>query len=125
MNASSVVLDHFQAPRNMGPLAPPFVEGVAGVPPGRPFIRIQLRVEDDTVVAAGFLTFGCVAAIAAGSYLTSWAIGKRLAQARQATGRWLLESLGGLPRSRAYCAALAVEALHRAIDNAAGGENTK
>ena len=118
MKATSVVLDHFTKPRNVGTLAAPCGEGLAGSPPGQPFMRMQVRIAENCIQEARFLTYGCVPAIAAGSYLTSVVTGMQVSEALLLQSRWLITSLGGLPPSREFCADLAVGALHSAITDA-------
>lgn len=115
---SDTVMDHFLHPRNAGPLPEASGEGWSGnVESGR-YMRIQVRLADGCVVEAGFGTYGCAPAIAAGSYLTEWVRGCPVEKARTYTSERLLQALGGLPRPRRYCAELAVTALRTAIDHA-------
>ena len=115
---SDTVMDHFLPPRNAGPLPEASGEGWSGnVESGR-YMRIQVRLADGCVVEAGFGTYGCAPAIAAGSYLTEWVRGRPVEKARTCTSERLLQALGGLPKQRRYCVDLAVKALRTAIDQA-------
>lgn len=115
---SAIVMDHFRNPRNNGRLERPGGEGWAGSLPAGRFMRIQVRLENGRIDEAAFGTSGCAPAIAAGSFLTEWIRGRSPQEARALTSDQLTEYLGGLPPARLYCAALAVEALHRALDDA-------
>lgn len=115
---SEIVLDHFHNPRNPGPMDSPCGDGVSGSPPGQPFVRMQIRVAGGLVEEARFLTYGCVPAISASSFLTEWVRGRALDDAARLTGKQLIEALGGLPRDKHFCADLAVDALRAALDDA-------
>ena len=115
---SDVVMNHFMTPRRAGTLPDPSGEGWSGVLESNRFMRIQVRVEADAVVDATFATYGCAPAIAAGSYLCEWAVGRSVSDIQALTAGQLTAFLGGLPANRRYCADLAVDAFHRALSNA-------
>ena len=115
---SDIVMDHFLHPRNAGTLPAPCGEGWSGSVESARFMRIQVHLQDGRVAEARFGTYGCAPAIAAGSYLTSWACGRPISEVQTATAQWLEEALGGLPSARRYCAELAVAALRKAISDA-------
>ena len=115
-------MEHFLHPDHMGVMASPCGDGTAGAPPGQPFMRIQIRVADERITEARFMTFGCVSAVAAGNFLTTRAVGMPLGDALRLEPRWLLVSLGGLPRDKEFCAGLAVDALRAAVHHARKGD---
>jgi NifU-like protein len=115
---SAKAMEHFLNPRNAGPLPNPSGEGWAGSTATSRYMRIQVRLEDGRIRKIGFGTYGCAPAIAAASVLTEWSAGRTVEEARAYTPQRLLRALGGLPEARRYCAALAVEALHAALDDA-------
>ena len=112
---SPVVLDHFGNPRNVGDPGGLRIVGLSGDPNAGPFMRIFLVVRDGLIQRACFETYGCIAAIAAGSLVTEWIAGMPVAEASLITTRELLNKLGGLPLGKENCAALAVEALGKAL----------
>jgi len=116
---SDLILDHFHHPRNQGSLQATSGSGFAGCVPRAQFMRIQVLIVGQRVVEASFQTFGCAGAIACGSYLTEWIIGRAPAEAEQMPPARLDRELGGLPVSRRFCASLAVEALQAALAEAA------
>lgn len=115
---SSIVMDHFQSPRNYGQLSAPDVVGVAGVPGMGKFLVLYLRLEDDRVAAAGFVCHGCGPTIAAGSMLTETIISRTLAECRGVRARDLSAALGGLPADKQSSAELAIQALQDALSSA-------
>lgn len=117
---STIVMDHFQNPRNVGTLTPHTGFGQAGSMQAGRFVQVTVRVEQGVILAARFKTFGCVPAIAAGSVLTEWVEGLTVAEARAVSPQHLIDRLGGLPPQRNFCAALAVEALRNSLDDALG-----
>ncbi|MBI4467459.1 MAG: iron-sulfur cluster assembly scaffold protein [Acidobacteria bacterium] len=108
---SAQVLEHFQNPRNAGELA----EATATVELENPacgdVMKLAARVEAGRVVAARFLTRGCVTAIACGSWLTEWMQGRRLEELQGITYQKISEELGGLPPATVHGAQLAADAL--------------
>lgn len=115
---SSMVMDHFMHPRHAQPLSAPSGEGAAGsVEQGR-YVRMQVVVQRDIIQDAAFSTVCCVPAIAAGSYLTEWAIGRSVQETQTLTPQDLQDQLGGLPAARSFYAELAVQALQAAIEDA-------
>ena len=114
---SEAVLDHFHRPRNPGAPEGANREGTAGVPGDGPYMRIWLTMEGETIVRAGFETYGCPAAIACGSLLTMLAAGRGRAAALAVTSRDLALVLGGLPEGKEHCADLATEALRDALES--------
>jgi NifU-like protein involved in Fe-S cluster formation len=81
-------------------------------------MRIQVRLDGETIAAASFGTYGCVPAIACGSFITEWVTGRPVGQALEYSADDLRHALGGLPTGRRYCADLAVDALRAAIHDA-------
>lgn len=108
------MMDHFNHPRNAGRLEAPTLTGVEGVAGKAPYMVLQLRVQDGTVTDARFQTFGCGAAIAAGSMMTELMIGRSLFECQAITEVQLNDALGGLPVEKSWCARLPVLALRNA-----------
>lgn len=118
---SEIVLDHFGNPRNAG-VPPRFnAKGVAGNPDAGPFLVLYLDIREARIAAAGFQTYGCGAAIAAGSLLTELVLGRTVAEAARLDAAELQRRLGGLPLGKEHCAAIAITALADALKEAGGG----
>ena len=86
MAYSDKVVDHFNHPRNMGSFPkedPQFGTGMVGAPECGDVMKLQIKVQDDTIVDAKFKTFGCGSAIASSSLATEWLKGKRLRKPRR------------------------------------------
>ncbi len=78
-------------------------------------MRLFIRVEDQRIVEASFLTFGCGAAIAASSMTTEMIKGKTIEEALRISDQDVVEALGGLPPTKVHCSVLAEKALNAAI----------
>lgn len=115
MTYSPIVMDHFGNPRNIG--KPPVynASGTAGNPHGGLFLVVYLNVVEGMIQNAAFQTYGCAAAIAAGSLLTEMIKGKSVQEASRFEAPVLREKLGGLPLGKEQCADLAVSALKNAL----------
>jgi NifU-like protein involved in Fe-S cluster formation len=115
---SDVLMDHFLHPRRAGDLPDPSGVGWGGDPESSRYMRIQVQLDQDHIVEARFATYGCAPAIACGSYLCDRSVGRTSSEAQTFTADDLALALGGLPESRFFCAHLAVDALHAALQNA-------
>ena len=118
---SSVVIDHFTQPRNLGEMEDAdcytYMSGICG-----DTIGVYVRIENDRLARLSFVTNGCGTTIACGSALTCMAEGMMLADAKQLTGKDLIEYLEGLPLEHTHCADLAVNTLRGALEKANGGQ---
>lgn len=114
---SEIAMDHFRNPRNGGCLKAYNGRGIAGHPNSGPYMIVYLKVENNVVQEASFQTFGCPAAVAAGSALTEYLLGKETTRARLVTRDTILGLLGGLPLGKEHCADIASSALAAALDD--------
>jgi nitrogen fixation NifU-like protein len=112
---NSVVMDHFKHPRNMGEMEDADGVGNATNPVCGDTMRLFIKVEDQRIVAATFLTFGCGAAIAASSMTTEMIKGRTIEEALGISDQDVVEALGGLPPTKVHCSVLAERALGSAI----------
>jgi nitrogen fixation NifU-like protein len=115
---SQQIQEHFASPRNCGELADADGVAQAGQLGRGNYMIVWVKVEGACVVDAGYKTYGCPPAIAAGSILTEMAKGSSCEEALAITRQQLVEAMGGLPLGREHCAALALEALARAVHDA-------
>jgi nitrogen fixation NifU-like protein len=112
---SEVVLDHYRNPRNVGEIAGTAAVAQVGDPATGDVLKISLRIRGDRVVEARFKSFGCTAAIAAGSMATTLIEGKTVAEAERLTNLDVVAALGGLPDSKMGCSVLAEQAIKEAV----------
>jgi len=80
-------------------------------------MHVFLKIENDAIADARFLTDGCTTTIAAGCMACELAIGKRYTEALQISQEVILKELHGLPEESVHCALLASDALRQAITN--------
>jgi NifU-like protein involved in Fe-S cluster formation len=86
MAYSDKVVDHFNNPRNMGSFKKDeegVGTGMVGAPECGDVMKLQIKVQNDTIVDAKFKTFGCGSAIASSSLATEWLKGKTLEEAQK------------------------------------------
>jgi nitrogen fixation NifU-like protein len=114
---SSVVMDHFKNPRNVGEIENADGIGEVGNPLCGDMMTIYLKIKDEAIEDIKFKTFGCGAAIAVSSMLTEMAKGKTLEEAKKITNKSVAQALEGLPRNKLHCSNLGADALHLAIKN--------
>lgn len=114
---NETVIDHFNNPRNVGEINGNAAQGQVSSPVCGDTTFIYLDVEDGVIKDIKFKTYGCAAAIASSSMLTTMAVGKTLAEAKAITTDDIVKALGGLPEVKIHCSVLAADALRQAIEN--------
>ena len=121
MAYSDKVLDHYNAPRNVGALSKDDATvgtGLVGAPECGDVMKLQVRVNPETGVIddAKFKTFGCGSAIASSSLATEWLKGKTLDQALEIKNSAIAQELS-LPPVKIHCSVLAEDAIRAAIED--------
>lgn len=114
---SEIVIDHFQHPRNAGPLAEANAVGEDRNPVCGDHMKLMLRIEDDAIAQAHFQTRGCPAAIATSSMATVVLTGMPIDEAAKLKRQDFVDAVGGLPRAKIHCSVLAAAALKKALAN--------
>ena len=118
---SKEVIRHFKSPKNMGKIKNPDGVGKVGNLVCGDVMWLYIKVKENKRMGKKILsdikfqTFGCVAAIATSSMITSMAKGKTIEQALKITREDVAKRLGGLPKIKLHCSVLATDALAEAI----------
>ena len=105
------LLDHFQNPRNVGDLAAPAITVEARNPACGDILRLAARFDGGVAIEVRYKVRGCTAAIAAGSALTEWILGKSHAELAAFEPVIVDEAVGGLPPASRHAAALCAEGI--------------
>ena len=120
MAYSDKVLEHYERPRNVGSLdsgSDDVGTGLVGAPECGDVMKLQIKVDDDGVIAdAKFKTFGCGSAIAASSLATDWVRGRSINEAEELSNVDIVEELS-LPPVKIHCSVLAEDAIKAAIND--------
>ena len=121
MAYSEKVVDHYNAPRNVGSLDKNDKNtgtGLVGAPECGDVMKLQIQVNPDTnkIVDAKFKTFGCGSAIASSSLATEWVKGKSIDEAMSIKNTEIVEELS-LPPVKIHCSVLAEDAIKAAISD--------
>ena len=117
MAYSEKVVDHFNNPRNMGSFQkgePGVGTGIVGAPECGDVMKLQIKVENGTIVDAKFKTFGCGSAIASSSLSTEWLKGKSIQEAGKIKNTDIVRELN-LPPVKIHCSVLAEDAIKMAL----------
>ena len=114
---NDTVLDHYRNPRNTGVLEGADAVGKAENSACGDVLHLYLQIEEGRVRAARFQTFGCAAAIAAGSRLTEMVTGLTLDELRGIRRQDVVDALGGLPPKKVHCSVLAEDAIRAALED--------
>jgi tRNA-specific 2-thiouridylase len=107
--------EHLQFPRGRGHVPPASFSGSAGGAACGDLVRVDLRVEGERVVDAGFEASGCGAAVASGSAVVELVRGAALLDAARTGASEVAAELGGLSPGKLHAAELAADALHVAL----------
>ena len=119
MAYSDKVLDHFNNPRNLGSFdktEKSVGTGIVGAPECGDVMKLQIKVENGTIVDARFKTFGCGSAIASSSLATEWMKGRTLEDASKIKNTDIVNELS-LPPVKIHCSVLAEDAIKAAIED--------
>jgi len=111
---SEKVVDRWLHPRNLGAIENPQGFGKITGPCGDT-MEISLRIMNDKIIEAKFLTDGCATSLAAGSMATELASGKNIQEGFKISQELILDKLDGLPEESEHCALLASNALKSAL----------
>ena len=119
MAYSEKVIDHYNNPRNVGSFKKEedgVGTGIVGAPECGDVMKLQIKVEKDTIVDAKFKTFGCGSAIASSSLATEWLKGKSVDEAGQIKNTQIVQELS-LPPVKIHCSVLAEDAIKAALND--------
>lgn len=103
-----------QVPGNFGPLRGANANARITGPCGDT-MEFWLRIENDLVLQATFITDGCKASVASGSMAASMAEGQDLTSISRIAPEQISQALGGLPDDHKHCPVLALNTLAAAI----------
>ena len=109
------IIEHFTNPRNIGEIEAPDGFAVVGDPRCGDYIKIWIRVKDETIIDFKYKVFGCWGAISTTSVVSELAIGKSLKEASRITDDDVIHELGGIPENKQHCSLLGIQGLRAAI----------
>ena len=112
---SEKVMEFFRNPKNAGKLEDATVVATVGSIACGDMIKLYLKIEKDVIEKATFESYGCAANIATSVAVTELAKGKTVEEAEKITYKDVEDFLEGLPKIKAHCAVLSVEALKVAL----------
>ena len=113
-NYSAKVLDYAMNPRNLGVMENPDVYASITGPCGDT-MEIWIKVDNDVITKASFMTDGCGTSIAAGSMVTELATGRNIREALIISQQDVLDALDDLPEEDRHCALFASNTLKAAV----------
>ncbi len=115
--------EHLEHPVGRAHTPPGAHTGAAGSAVCGDVVRVSLSLvpghPDGVIADAGFDAAGCGATLAAGGAVVALVRGRGLLEAARLGATDIAEELGGLMASKLHAAALAADALHRALGHAA------
>jgi len=110
------IINLFQHPKNWGkPPEEKISVSLSYTGPCGDTMQFFLKIENDIIKKANFITDGCGASVATASQTTLLIEGQSLDYAKKLKARDLDNALHGLPDDHNHCADLAIRTLMRAI----------
>lgn len=109
------ILDHFLHPRNVGEIENADSYAKIGDPTCGDFIKVWLRIENETIIDFKYKVFGCWGAISTTSVVSELAIGKSIKEATKITDDDVIRVLDGIPEQKQHCSLLGVQGLRAAM----------
>ena len=125
MAYSQKVVDRFESVLNnpakhsvgrFDPKDPNVATGLVGAPACGDVMKLDLKMNGDTIEDVKFKTYGCGSAIASSTMFVEMLKGRTIEQAKQIKDKDIAEALE-LPAIKLHCSVLAEEGIHRAIEN--------
>jgi nitrogen fixation protein NifU and related proteins len=115
--AIEFLVDHYQNPRNRGPLENADVHLTGGNPGCADRVEMYAKVDDTGHISAvSFEGEGCTISMAAASYVTELVQGMTVDEVRELTFESLIEDLGSeVVMARPTCATVALGTLKKGI----------
>ena len=113
---SEKVIELFLNPRNLGKMDAADSHGKVRGSCGDT-MEIFLKIKNDKIVDAKFITDGCGPSIVCGGTATELVKGQCTTHAFKINAEKILDELGGLPEADQHCAKLAADTLQDAIFN--------
>jgi nitrogen fixation NifU-like protein len=123
LELSDKIKDHFRNPQNVGEIEDPEGMGTINNPVCGDTTKLYLRIKDDVVEDAKFLSFGCAVTIASASVFTEKIKGKEISELFSGTDDEvvqrlvsLIESeLGEIPPIKLHCPPATVQVFLESI----------
>jgi nitrogen fixation protein NifU and related proteins len=113
---SEKVLDHFHRPRNVGEIERPTAVVEVTNPVCGDVLKLSAVVEDGRIREIKFKCAGCVPAVAGGSWVTEWALGRAVEELQAITSDQVEMALEGVPPASRHACDLAVAALRHLVE---------
>ena len=125
MAYSQKVVDRFESVLNnpakhsvgrFDPKDPNVATGLVGAPACGDVMKLDLKMNGDTIEDVKFKTYGCGSAIASSTLFVELLRGRTIEQAKQIKDKEIAAALE-LPPIKLHCSVLAEEGIKRAIEN--------
>tara|TARA_R100001463_G_scaffold87989_1_gene142642 strand:+ start:93 stop:509 length:417 start_codon:yes stop_codon:yes gene_type:complete len=98
------------------PTDPNVATGMTGAPACGDVMRLQLKLDGDTIEDVKFKTYGCGSAIASSTMFVEMLKGKTVEEAKQIKDKDIAAALD-LPPIKLHCSVLAEESIAKAIED--------
>ena len=125
MAYSQKVVDRFESVLNepekhavgrLDPNEPNVATGITGAPACGDVMRLQLKLDGNTIEDVKFKTYGCGSAIASSTLFVDMLKGKTIQEAKQIKDKDIADVLE-LPPIKLHCSVLAEESIAKAIED--------
>ena len=98
------------------PNDPDVATGMVGAPSCGDVMKLDLKIDGDTIKDVKFKTYGCGSAIASSTMFVDMLKGLTIKEAKKIKDKEIAEALE-LPPIKLHCSVLAEEAIHKALED--------
>lgn len=119
MSYSEKVLERFENPKNAGKMDkndPSVGTGIAGAVECGDLLKLQIKIENNKIIDAKFLQYGCGSAISSADLTCDLIKGKTIEEALQIKNTDIVTELS-LPPVKIHCSVLSSDAVKAAIED--------
>ena len=111
------VMDYFKNPKFAKEMKNPDATAELGNIKCGDVFRIFLRIKNNKIEDISYLSYGCMAAIAACESFCRLAKGKSIEEAKKISYEDIRKDLGDLPAFKLHCTMMVVETFKKAVEN--------
>lgn len=111
------VMEYFKNPKFAGEIKDADAVAELGNIQCGDVFKIFLKIKNNKITDIKYLTYGCIAAIAASESFCKIVKGKTISEAKKVTYEDVKEDLGDIPTIKVHCTQMIVKTFQKALEN--------